>query len=248
MKKKFLFLALIFFFIFFSLAFAQISPIARNLIVENANEGDVICAIENTFKKCNAPYDSRMVGVVGKSAILIFGKEKENTKSVIILGEVKAKATNQFGEIKTGDFVTSSNIEGVVQKATRSGFVLGRALEDLKEKEGEILVYVNIQYQLLSPPETKISLSQIGKNILQQLEKPENFPKALRYVFAVILALFSFLFGFLYFGKALREEIVAVGRNPLAKSSIRMVTIVNLIGIVTLTLGGLILALFVILY
>jgi len=39
-----------------------------------------------------------------------------------------------------------------------------------------------------------------------------------------------------------------MGRNPLAKESIRMAMILNLIGILILTMAGLGLALFVILY
>ena len=58
----------------------------------------------------------------------------------------------------------------------------------------------------------------------------------------------SFIIGFFSFIKAQREGVAAIGRNPLAKESVKAAMILNLIGIFILTLAGLGLALFVILY
>jgi hypothetical protein len=48
--------------------------------------------------------------------------------------------------------------------------------------------------------------------------------------------------------RTLREGVIGISRNPLAKRSIQTAMVLNLIGISILTLAGIGLALFVILY
>ncbi|MBC7073789.1 hypothetical protein H5T58_00105 [Candidatus Parcubacteria bacterium] len=246
--KKFLFIFYLSFLPFF--VFAQSPSFAQRIVIERAVEiGEVICEENEGYFPCKKPYDQKIAGVIGENPVFVFGKPKEKSANLIFLGTALVKVCNENGEIKKGDFLTSSSREGFAQKATISGYVLGRALEDFSGKEGKILAQINIQYQQIQgPEESRVSLLVLLKKIVEQMGKGENFPQTLRYVFAVVLAGISFLFGFLYFGRILREEIAAVGRNPLAKGSIRMVTILNLIGIAILTLAGLGLALFVILY
>lgn len=245
--KKFLILSL--FFIFVPFVFAQTPSFGQRIEVsEKVEEGDVICQENEMFVKCKNPYDQKIAGVIGENATLIFGKEREGSEILVYLGLARVKVSNSNGEIKKGDFLTSSKKAGFAQKATISGYVLGRALEDFSGEEGKILAQINIQYQQLTSETQKVSLYSLFKKILEQMGKGENLPQTLRYIFAIFLALISFLFGFLYFGRVLREEIAAIGRNPLAKGSIRTITILNLIGIAILTIAGLSLALFVILY
>jgi len=89
--------------------------------------------------------------VIGENPILVFGKETTTTLPIVSYGKTLVRVTNQNGEIKKGDFITSSNRPGVGQKATEPGFVVGRALEDFNEDEGIIPVFVNIQYLNLAP-------------------------------------------------------------------------------------------------
>ena len=58
----------------------------------------------------------------------------------------------------------------------------------------------------------------------------------------------AFVLGFVSFARSLRSGVEAVGRNPLAKSSIQLAMVLNLGGILTLTMAGIGLALFVIFY
>lgn len=247
MKKRFLFL--INSFLFFSLfVFAQDLPlVAKNLEINDSeiNVGDIISQSKEGFIKCKIPYDQNIIGVIGEKPILIFGRPSPTTFPVITLGETLVKVSNANGEIKKGDFITCSQKPGVGQKATESGFVVGKALEDLKQDEGLIRTEINIQYQSLIsyPPPSAI----LGK-IWELLGKPENFPKFLRYIFAIILGGGSFFSGFFFFVRALREGLEAMGRNPLARRSIQFGMIINLVAISLLTLAGLGLALFVIIY
>lgn len=244
----------IFFFLLFStllakVTFSQILPlIAKNLEIKDSEIkiGDIISQTEEGFVKSKISYDKNIVGVVGENPILVLGRPTTNTLPVVIQGESLVRVSNKNGEIKKGDFITSSEIPGVGQKATESGFVVGKALEDFNKEEGLIRSEINIQYQNIIP--SGVPASWILSKIWETLGRPENFPQVLRYIFAIFLGGGSFFAGFFFFVRALREGLEAMGRNPLARKSLQIGMIINLIAILLLTLAGLGLAFFVILY
>jgi len=249
--KNFHFFSLIFFglFLLSEIALAQGLPLmAKNLEIDDpeAKIGDIISQTEEGLFRSNIPYDANIIGVVGETPILVFGKPTTTTLPIVSFAETLVKATNINGEIKKGDFITSSNNPGIGQKATQSGIVLGRAMEDFNQEEGLITVFVDIQYANISVE--KFTLGGIVTEIMSGLGRPENVPEVLRYLFALLLGGGSFFIGFFSFAKSLREGVIAVSRNPLAKKSIISAMILNLAGILVLTLAGLALALFVILY
>jgi hypothetical protein len=250
MIKKFKLILLIFSLVFVlgGIVFAQDLPlIARNFEVADpeVKVGDIVSQTKEGLFRSNIPYDENIIGVVGEAPILAFGKPTPTTLPVVSFGETLVRVSNINGEIKKGDFITSSEKPGTGQKSSQSGFVAGRALEDFNQEEGLIKAEIDIQYQY-APAETPVS-GILGK-IWGQLGKPENLPEVLRYIFALILGGGSFSAGFFSFVSALRKGIEAVGRNPLAKKGIQLAMALNLIGILVLTLAGLGLALFVILY
>ncbi len=225
----------------------EVSLIARNLEVADPEviAGDIVSQTEEGLVRSSVPYDENIIGVIGQNPIMVFGKETPTTLPTISFGETLVKVSNISGEIKKGDFITSSDRPGVGQKAEQSGFVAGRAMEDFDQEEGLILVFVQPQKMLL-PSET--GSGGVLDQIFSGLRIPETIPEVLRYIFALLVAMVSFIIGFFSFIRALREGLTAIGRNPLAKGSIRAAMILNLIGVSVLTLAGLALALFVILY
>lgn len=246
-KKITILICLIFISLLFSfqLLAQGLSLIAKNLEVADpeAKIGDIVSQSEKGLVRTTIPYDKNIVGVVGENPILVFGKPTTTTLPIITSGETLIRVSNINGEIKRGDFITSSEKPGVGQKATQSGFVVGKSLEDFNQDEGLIKAEVNIlYYNLATPP-----LNFLGW-IWKQLGSPQNFPEVLRYIFALLVGGGSFFVGFFSFVKSLHRGVEAIGRNPLAKKNIQMAMILNLSGIVILTLAGLGLALFVILY
>lgn len=247
-KKNYFFLLLVLLLIFsFVKSFEVSSQIAKNLEISDpeAKVGDILSQTERGVFRSKIPYDENIIGVVGENPVLIFGKKSTGTLPVIFSGVTKIRVTNEGGEIKKGDYITSSQIPGVGQKATTSGFIVARALEDFNQKEGLILAEINIQYLQLTP---FLTPKGVLKKLLEQATMPENFPKTLRYLFAIFVGGGSFFLGFLSFIRALHKGIEAIGRNPLAKRTIQFSMILNLIGIVILTLAGLGLAVFAIIY
>jgi len=93
-------------------------------------------------------YDQSVIGVVSDNAGLTMGRVKGPNKSVIALvGVVKVKVVGYAGEIKKGDLLTTSNIEGYAMKAIdpKIGTVIGKALESFEGDRGEIMVLINLQ-------------------------------------------------------------------------------------------------------
>lgn len=219
---------------------AESFSIANNFVVTDsgAEIGDIISRTDEGLFRSSISYDQNIIGVVGENPILVFGEKNTSTLPIVYSGQTLLKVSNINGEIKIGDPITSSEKKGIGQKATQFGFSIGKASEDFNEEEGLIMAEINAQYVLNNP------LGEISK----QIKGSENIPGALRYIFALLLGGGTFFAGFLTFVKTLQKGTEAMGRNPLAKNSIRFTIILNLIGIVILTLAGLGLSIFVIIY
>ena len=120
-----------------------------------------IVSIDETLpagaKKSANLYDSQMLGVVSTApgwtlddAIgLGFGR----SVPVALVGRVPVKVNGENGPINVGDLITSSSTPGVGMRATRAGYVIGRALTAFSGdpstgsgQEGVVLAFVNTHY------------------------------------------------------------------------------------------------------
>ena len=221
--------------------------IASNVEVadSDARAGDILTKSDKGLVRASNSYDRNLFGVVVEDPSVVLNKASKNTLPVISYGETLVEVSNGNGEVRRGDFVTSSSSPGVGQKAIDSGFVVGRALEDLKETQGPISVFVNIQYRTI---EGRASVSKILTVLTSSLERPENLPEVLRYLFALLLGGGVFLFGFFSIGRSLRSGVEAVGRNPMAKTSIQIALAINLLTIIILSCAGIAVSLLIIFY
>lgn len=250
-EKITLFIIIAFFILSYGSVFSQntFSQGAIFLKIEDpqARPGDIISQKDNKLVRSNRPYDPNLFGVVATNPVVSIGKPEEGSLPIVTSGVTLVRVNGKYEAIKKGDYITSSDKPGVGRKAPYPGFVIGRALEDFSDEEGLILVLVQPQEAYFEVKQNweKISLWEAIGRIITALER--DVPRVLRYVFAIILASGSFILGYRAFIGNLREGIRGISRNPLAKNSIRLAMILNLIGIVTITLAGLGLALFVIL-
>jgi len=253
MRKKILIFLLFFsFFLFQKLIFAQESFFSQFAIYfkvedKKAEPGDIISKKGEKLVRSSQPYDSDLFGVVAKNPVVTMGKPEEGALPIVTSGITLVKVDGTYEKIKRGDYITSSDKPGVGRKAPVPGYVIGRALEDFEGKEGLILVLVHPQNAIFEQEKSweKITFWEAVGRIITALER--DVPKVLRYVFAMVLASASFILGYRAFMGNLREGIRGISRNPMARHSIRLAMILNLIGIVIVTLAGLGLALFVIL-
>src|SRR4030042_2286186 len=101
---------------------------------DNIKSGSLVCFKESKYGLCNEEYSIEMVGVVNDdTAIVLKNTEITNSHLVSDSGKAYVRVLNVDGEIKTGDYLTSSSVPGVAKKATHNGYVIGTALEDYLE-------------------------------------------------------------------------------------------------------------------
>jgi len=248
LKLPILFAILIFLLCFGNTVNAQVtsSGIATSAPVADteAQDGDVICTYTNGNRRCDKDYDPAMYGVISDNpAASVEDEELENSRLVVSSGVATVRITSINGNISEGDFLTSSESQGISQKATRNGYVLGMALEDYQSDNpdavGRIQVMINIH------PSGAFSGSR--GNLLQFIREGLTVPifepiESLRYLLAIAIILISFTLGMIYFGRASRAGIEAIGRNPLAKRVIQFTVLLNISLTIIIILVGLAIA------
>lgn len=124
---------------------AELYPSEESLVT-----GEVVIINPNRdgeITKSKTPYNPTVLGVISSKPSMLLGNDTDNPSSgypVALSGRVKVKVTDEGGSIKPGDFLTTSSKEDYVQKATKSGPVLGLALEFFDGQEGEVIVFVDM--------------------------------------------------------------------------------------------------------
>jgi len=193
-------------------------------VVGDVVDGDVVCNYTGEIKRCNTAYDGNIYGVyVAQPALALENLSLTDAKTVATSGKAYVRVSDKNGQIKKGDYVTSSEVEGVGQKAIKSGYVLGVALEDAEER---VLVTIEAKQSYV----TQQSRGNLLETIKDAILAPTLTPLAsLRYVLAAVIASAAFILGFWYFGRVAKSGVEAVGRNPLAGRLIQFSVILNLL-------------------
>ena len=243
---KYLFLVLSFWF-FVPSALAQDfgAGFATTQLVEGSNlqDGDIICNGINGNELCRKDYDSGIMGVYSVSpAVNLDDANLTDGKPIVSSGKVKVRVTAEINKIKVGDYITSSKTPGLGQKATKSGYALGTALENLDSGKGLITVALGIRPAILA--------TTVSDNLWESLRSGVNSLyltplAALRYILAMLVVVGAFMLGFVYFGRIAKSGVEAIGRNPLAGGTIQFGVIINLIFTGLIMVLGLTLAYFI---
>lgn len=108
------------------------------------------------LKVSSEPYDKKVAGVVsGANGIkpgILMGQEDTMASGddlVTLSGRTYVSANTTNGPIKIGDMITSSSVAGEAMRASNKkksrGAVIGKAMTELVDGEGFILVLVNLQ-------------------------------------------------------------------------------------------------------
>ncbi|KKQ42725.1 MAG: hypothetical protein US60_C0013G0002 [Microgenomates group bacterium GW2011_GWC1_37_8] len=242
----FVLLALIFFgFIIKNNTNAQVSSSGIAIDVplsdSDAVDGDIICSYTDGNRRCETEYDPSMYGVISDNpAVAVEDTELDDARLVVNSGVVTVRVSSVNGDISEGNFVSSSTIPGVAMLAARNGYVLGASLENYESDNpqaiGKIQVLVNIHPAAgLAGPQRNL-LNFIRQGLAVPLFEPLE---SLRYLLAVAIVLISFTLGMIYFGRASRAGIEAIGRNPLAKRVIQLTVFLNISLTIVIILTGL---------
>jgi hypothetical protein len=197
----------------------------------NVEEGSIISYIEGQYLLSIEAYDNDIFGIVSKTPSLYL--EDQNLESYVLVGskgEMDVRVSSKNGKIAAGDFITSSEIPGVAQKADKSGRVLGVALEVYETEDpneiGLIAAYVDIKSHIKQETLTENLLTVISDGLSSAFLTPLA---SLRYIMALIVTAITFAIAFLSFSRLTSRGVEALGRNPLAGTSIKSVIIFNFI-------------------
>ena len=204
-------------------------------------DGGIVCSdMANLYISCKKEYDPNMYGVVTFTPGLSFDSGQEGSVPVVAAGNVYVVVSSINGDIKKGDYVTSSKTPGVGQLAKKSGYVLGTALEDYSSPDtqatGKILLNINAKPGILTAGAGANLFQLIKDGVEGAFESPLS---ALRYIIAGILVVICFVFGFLHFGRMAKSGVEAIGRNPLAAKTIQFGILLNVMIAIVIVGAGL---------
>jgi len=121
--------------------------------------GDVVVVDpdnDETVILSSRPYDPTVAGIISTEPGLVLGSgfEGDTAKGDVelsLVGRVPCKVTTENGSVKRGDLLVTSSKPGYAMKGDPEkikempGVVLGKALEELKEGEGKILVLISLR-------------------------------------------------------------------------------------------------------
>ncbi len=196
---------------------------------KDIQDGDIISSTQEGYKRTVSAYDPQIFGVISKRpAVYLSDTTSPTDLPVISVGQARVRVTTQNGNIQRGDFITSSTIPGVGQKARDNGYVIGTADQDYSnndtKKVGIILVTLHPHFAKLSNDITRNLWNTATLGFTAALETPLGF---VRYVVSGTIALLSFFFGFRFFARSSNRGVEAIGRNPLAKQAILLSVFIN---------------------
>jgi len=224
----------------------SISQFAVNLEVADseAGAGDIISITKEGLVRSKTAYDIAVFGVVVASPVISVEPRTDSTSAVASTGVAQVKVSAKGGKVEIGDLITTSDDAGVGQKATTSGYVLGKALENYDKTDAVSAIPVEISIRYADIP---ISAGVSGiKGLLALISEPENFRNFVRYLAGFLIGAATFIGAVYAFVKFLTNGITALGRNPMAKKTIISSMVLSGFVISLLALSGFGVALYII--
>lgn len=226
---------------------------------KDAQEGDILSATDKGLVRSSIGFDNKIFGIIADQPLLVFRTETKG-KPVVRSGVAEVNVTTLNGPIKYGDYITSSSIAGKGQKASESGYVIGVALGSFdgnnaaqvqgprgQVAQSKVSVAVRIEYAELTNPRFAGRLfGFLGTTLLENVSDPKQAGGAIRVIAAGLVLLLSSTFAFLVFARSIPKSIEAIGRNPLAKSTIQFSMIINIVLLVVTGIIGIVASILII--
>lgn len=219
-----------------SSGFAVSIPVKGNDIFDGA----VICSTDVGYSLCDRAYNPNMYGVVSLTPSIYFDNSAVGSYPIVSSGKVYILVKGDADTIKIGDYITSSETLGIGQKAKKSGYIIGNALEAFNEtdnsKTKKILVSISIKPAILS--------QQAGVNLMEMIKEGIDGAflsplSALRYVVSGLIVVLTVTISMMHFGKIAKSGVEALGRNPLAGKMIQFGILLNVVMTIVIMVVGL---------
>jgi len=137
------------FFLACNFCFSQTDSISK---YSKFSKGDIIVSSDLTpnadnINVSNKPYDEYIIGVFREMLKMKEGIDNRvKYNPVLLKGIAEVKYNSENGLIKKGDAITTSSEAGVGMKATKTGMIVGIALEDATAPSGLLKIRICVQY------------------------------------------------------------------------------------------------------
>jgi hypothetical protein len=190
---------------------------------------------QSTIQLSNTDRVNQLIGVIGdKPLIELSNSDKE--AQVVISGTTLALVSDINGDVKSGDRITASPINGVGMRANTSALVVGTAQSDLNTvttttrsindkqgkaqnvKVGAIPIQINVTYYV-APEDKNAFLPPFLQSLANSVAGKDVSP--VRVLVSSLVLVFGFLSIAVLLYSSIRSSIISIGRNPLSEGAVR---------------------------
>ena len=224
-------------------------------------DGDILINTTSGISRATREYDTRLFGIVTLNPAIVYKRVDGTGTPVTRIGTALVNVSTLNGPIKTGEYVTSSEIPGKGQRAGLSGYVVGVALENFDGSNssetaqagnksaqlGKIKVAMRIEFaEITGSKSLGRTFDYLNNALFKNVQDPEQFTQTVRYIAAGLAVLVSFAVAFFTFSRTIPKATEAIGRNPLAANTIRISIMLNIAFTIGVGLVGVLAAVIII--
>ncbi len=197
------------------------------IVGQNIQPGSVVSHYNAQYLLSSEAYDKNVFGVVTPEPAIEFSSEDTaGTYAIVRSGTVPVRVSAKNGAIANGDLIVASEQPGVAMKAAKSGFSLGIARESFApsnpEEIGLIPVSLDIKFTFASdsPSSEKIGARLLDVVNFSAIAAINDPTEVFRRVAAAVVMLIPMALSIFTIVRSAQKGVVALGRNPLAKTAI----------------------------
>lgn len=236
-----------------------------DVVTEGAVDGDIVSYTEAGLGLSERELDNKVFGVIDDNPMVVYRRQDNTGTPIVRSGTVDVNVSTANGPIKTGDLITTSFFKGKGEKSTQSGYILGVALADFGDQDGEaasftppqggtqnvrvgkINMAIKIEFaELNTARSANRLLDAVNLAFFRNTQNPEQFVNILRYILAGVSVIFSFAIGFFTLARTIPKAMEALGRNPLARATIQFGIVLNIVFTIGIALVGIVAAIILI--
>ena len=210
-----------------SQGYAAIGDIAAGMLVSRVDSAEGV--------RSSQPGDEKQIVGVATSGALLEISSGQQQVQVATSGTVEALVTTMNGDVKAGDHVTPSPVNGVGMLATESSYIVGVASSDfskarnvtereITDKDGNThaikvgLLPVEVGVGYYEKTENKSLLPEFISNLARTIAGREV--TAARVIAAGAILVVGLCVVVVLVSSTARSSIISIGRNPLAARAV----------------------------
>ena len=204
--------------------------------VTTASLVSVVQGTSNAVELANRDRVDRLVGVVSSQAVIQLSEGGSGVQ-VVTSGLTMAFVSDLNGDVRAGDKVTVSAIEGVGMRADVPATIVGAAQANLKDSQletrtlkdsagkdvtvhiGLVPVQVSVSYYNPEAGKKPSIVPSFLQNIANSVSGKDVSPVRVLVAALILLLLFVSVTVLLY--SSVRSSIISIGRNPLSEGAVR---------------------------